>query len=153
MMAPEQEFSVSRVHINEVSPKMLEKAWAKLGKKVGHTNLSAYDFSIRGYRTAICSQTFHLISDEDKPRMVRAIRDALVPGGVAVVIEEDPFRISPTAPIETVALFIRAVARPLKHHGDLDAYFINDGFTKLEERAVSPIDSEHSMRLHLFMKT
>ncbi|MFH1785938.1 MAG: class I SAM-dependent methyltransferase [Candidatus Micrarchaeota archaeon] len=149
LLAPEQE--IQPVHINEVSPKMLEKAREKLGIDIRHTNMSAYDFSIGGFRTVVCSQTFHLISNDDKPRMVRAIKDALVTGGIAVVIEEDPFRISPVLPLD-IALFLDAIVRPLKHPGELIGHFITNGFTKLEERAVAPIDEFHSMRLHLFVK-
>ncbi|VVC03324.1 Uncharacterised protein [Candidatus Bilamarchaeum dharawalense] len=149
LMAPVQDSD--EVAINEISERMLAKAWAKLGKKVAHLNGSAYDFSLKGFRTVLCSQTFHLIKDEDKPRLVRAIHHALVPGGVAVVMEEDPFRISPTAPIESVALFIRAIAMPVSPQ-HLIGYFTANGFTKLQERAVAPIDEFHSMRLHLFEK-
>jgi ubiquinone/menaquinone biosynthesis C-methylase UbiE len=141
---------------NEISPRMLEIAQAKLrASGVDFTLNNAFDLpeSLRGrFRTVLCSQTFHLIADEDKQRLVRSIHEALVPGGIAVVMEEDPFRITPTTYIEPISLFLRAVVRPIRHRATLVAYFENNDFTKLEHRAVAPIDSEHSMRLHLFEK-
>ncbi len=154
LRTPVREQASSLIVANEISQKMLEKARAKLEgvQFIGH---SAYELpdTYRGrFATVICSQTFHLIADEDKPRLVRSIRDSLVPGGIAVVIEEDPFRISQTAPIEAVSLFLRAIVRPVKTR-TLIGYFEASGFVKLEERAVAPIDSEHAMRLHLFRKS
>ncbi len=148
-----QEQASSLIVANEISQKMLEKARAKLDG-VQFTGNSAYDLpdTYRGrFATVICSQTFHLISDEDKPRLVRSIKDSLAPGGIAVVIEEDPFRISQTAPIEAVSLFLRAIVRPIRPDALIGRFEVS-GFTKLEERAVAPIDSEHVMRLHLFRK-
>jgi SAM-dependent methyltransferase len=138
---------------NEISPKMLEQAKRKLSS-VELISHSAYELpdGCRGkFATVLCSQTFHIISDEDKPRLVRSIKESLVPGGIAVIIEEDPFKISQTPPIEAVSLFLRAIVRPVKAR-TLIGYFEANDFTKLEERAVAPIDSEHSMRLHLFRK-
>ena len=147
-----------QIHVNEISAKMLGIAECKLGRvpKVGFTDYSALDLPehLKGrFRTVLCSQTFHIISEEDKLRYVSAIREALVTGGHAIVMEEDPFRITPTPSIEPVSLFLRSVVAPIKHRGTLIAYFENNGFTRLEDRAVSPIDAEHSMRLHIFEKS
>jgi|GEM_PF-2988905 len=143
-------------YANEISPKMLAKAEAKLaGSDVAFTRESAYDLPedyAEKFSTVLCCQTFHLIPDEDKAKLVISMNEALEPGGVAVVIEEDPFTITPTPHIEPVSLFIRSVAAPIRYPATLIAYFENNGFTKLEDRAVAPIDSEHAMRLHLFMK-
>ncbi|MFH1520201.1 MAG: class I SAM-dependent methyltransferase [Candidatus Micrarchaeota archaeon] len=138
---------------NEISLKMLAKAKEKLGGDARYINESAYDFPGHYGRgnTVLVSQTFHLIKDEDKPRLVRGVFNSLSPGGIAVVMEEDRFMITPLLP-DAIRLFIGAIAEPLKHHGDLVGAFIANGFAKLENRAVSPIDSEHSMRLHLFQR-
>ncbi|MBU0532061.1 class I SAM-dependent methyltransferase [Candidatus Micrarchaeota archaeon] len=149
------EVSNGKIYANEISSKMLEKAREKLrGNGVTFTDYSAYALpdEYPCFRTVICSQTFHLIPDEDKVMMVRAIRNALAHGGIAVVMEEDPFRISPTPHIEPISLFIRSVAAPIKHRAKLSGLFTTNGFERLEERAVYPIDSEHVMRLHLFRK-
>ncbi len=138
---------------NEISPKMLERARAKLSG-VEFVSHSAYELPFgERFSTVLCSQTFHLIADEDKVRLVRSIHGSLLPGGIAIIIEEDPFRISQTEPIEAVSLFLRAIVRPIKHPGKLIGYFTTNGFVKLEDRAVVPIDSEHVMRLHLFRKS
>ncbi|MEW6036260.1 MAG: class I SAM-dependent methyltransferase [Candidatus Micrarchaeota archaeon] len=161
MLAPEPFFEQTdltyQIHANEISARMLARAEEKLQGigRVGFTDYNALrlpDHLSGRFNTVLCSQTFHLIADEDKPLLAKSIHDALVPGGVAVVMEEDPFRITPSAPIEAVSLFLRSVVRPIKHRGDLIGLFINLGMRRLEERAVAPIDSEHSMRLHLFQK-
>jgi len=83
---------------NEISPKMLEMAKEKLASRI--VTFSSYDAyampkNLRGkFNTVLCSQTFHVIADKDKPRMAKAILDALAPGGVAIVIEEDPFTLT-----------------------------------------------------------
>jgi SAM-dependent methyltransferase len=154
--SPVQTDLTYQIHANEVSHRMLENAERKLSGfgKVGFTDYSALTLPdhLKGkFSTVICSQTFHLIADEDKTRLVISIREALRPGGFAVIMEEDPFRITPTAPIEAVSLFLRSVVRPIKPDALIGRFEVN-GFTKLEERAVAPIDSEHSMRLHIFQK-
>ncbi len=137
---------------NEISPKMLGIAKQKL-QGVEFASHSAYDLPYgERFRTVLCSQTFHIIADEDKPRLVRSIHGALLPGGIAIIMEEDPFRISQTAPIEAVSLFLRAIVRPIKPQALIGLFEVTN-FEKLEERAVSPIDSEHSMRLHIFRKS
>lgn len=143
---------------NEISPKMLEKARKKLDRHngVAFTQHSAYDLpdELKGqFNTVLCSQTFHLISNEDKLRLVQSIREALTEDGIAVVIEEDPFKISSTPQIEPVSLFIRSVAEPIKRVDALIGMFEVNGFAKMEERAVHHIDQEHVMRLHMFMKS
>jgi SAM-dependent methyltransferase len=145
------------VHANEISSKMLEKAKEKLGayQKINFTGFDAYELpeDLCGkFRTALCSQTFHLIADKDKTRLVKSIHNALEPGGIAVIIEEDPFMVSPTQHIEGVSIFINSIASPIKHRGTLIAFFENNDFDRLEARAVWPIDDKHSMRLHLFQK-
>ncbi len=141
---------------NEISQKMLGFAREKLsGRGVGFLNHDAMGLpdEFRGrFATVLCSQTFHLISDEDKARLAISIREALAPGGMAVVMEEDPFRITQTPQIEPVSMFLRAVVRPIKYPEKLAAYFIHNGFTRLEETAAAPIDSEHVMRLHIFSR-
>lgn len=138
---------------NEISPKMLEIAKEKLAKKtVAFSSYDAYSMprNLRGkFNTVLCSQTFHVISDEDKPRMAKAIMDALAPGGVAIVIEEDPFTISQTESIGAVGMFLRAIVRPIDAvvlAGRIQAV----GLTQLDESATAPIDEHHIMRLHLF---
>ena len=104
------------------------------------------------FKTALCSQTFHLIADKDKTRLVKSLHKALEPGGIAVVIEEDPFVVSSTPYIEGVSIFISSVAAPIRHVEDFIGLFESMDFQKLEARAVWPIDEKHSMRLHLFQK-
>jgi SAM-dependent methyltransferase len=140
---------------NEISPKMLGRARAKLaGRDVGFLSGNAYELplELRGrFSTVLCAQTFHLISDDDKTRLVRSIRDALAPGGVAVVLEEDPFRITQTDYIEPLSLFLRAIVRPVKPDILIGRFEVG-GFSKIDETASAAIDSEHVMRLHLFSK-
>ncbi|MEW6749081.1 MAG: class I SAM-dependent methyltransferase [Candidatus Micrarchaeota archaeon] len=142
-------------HANEVSPKMLERAKAKLDRGgMAFSSHDAYRMPSRlmgGFNTVLCSQTFHIIADEDKPRMAHAIKDALAPGGVAIVIEEDPFLISQSDAIDAVGLFLRAIVRPVRMErlvGQIGAV----GLVRLNETATAPIDEHHIMRLHLFMK-
>ncbi len=139
---------------NEISERMLGKARMKLaGMGVGFISNNAYELpkELKGkFNTVLCAQTFHLVSDDDKTLLVRSMRDALAPGGIAIVLEEDPFRITQSVYIESLSLFLRAIVRPIKYQEKLWVYFTNDGFTKLEDSAVSPIDSEHAMRLHIF---
>jgi len=144
-------------HVNEISPKMLEKAKEKFEpyQKINFTGFDAYELpeDLHGrFRTALCSQTFHLIADKDKTRLVKSIHSSLEPGGIAVVMEEDPFMVSSTEHIEGVSIFINSIASPIKHIGDFIGRFESKGFDKLEARAVWPIDEKHSMRLHLFQK-
>jgi ubiquinone/menaquinone biosynthesis C-methylase UbiE len=140
---------------NEISPKMFGAAQKKLsGMDVGFANSDAMAMPQalgEKFTTVICSQTFHIIPDEDKARLAVSMRGALRPGGIAIVMEEDPFRITQTPQIEPVSLFLRAVVSPIKP-GMLAGMFEVKGFTRLEETACAPIDSEHSMRLHIFKK-
>ncbi|MFH0884427.1 MAG: class I SAM-dependent methyltransferase [Candidatus Micrarchaeota archaeon] len=140
---------------NEISPKMLDRARVKLaGRDIGFLSGNAYELpqEFRGkFSTVLCAQTFHLISDDDKTKLVRSIRDALAPGGVAVVLEEDPFRITQTEYIEPLSLFLRAIVRPVKPD-ILVGRFEVGGFLKIDETASAAIDSEHVMRLHLFSR-
>ncbi|MBD3209837.1 methyltransferase domain-containing protein, partial [Candidatus Micrarchaeota archaeon] len=103
--------------VNEISPRMLAKAEEKLQhRSVGYLQESAYELpkELREeFSTVVCSQTFHLIPDEDKVRLAVSIREALAPGGVAVVMEEDPFRITPTPQIEPISMFLRSVVSPI----------------------------------------
>ena len=142
------------VFANEISGKMLGTAKRKLRSLPDEAfmNGSAYDVPLEGMATVLCSQTFHLIPDEDKMRLVQAIHRSLRKGGTAIVMEEDPFRISPTPSIEEVSMFLRAVVKPIKHRGKLQGLFATNGFVNLEERAAFPIDPHHIMRLHLFQK-
>jgi SAM-dependent methyltransferase len=141
---------------NEISPKMSEKSKEKLkGMGVDFSGFDAHALppDLKGrFKTVLCSQTFHLIAEEDKTRLSKSIYDTLSPGGVAVVMEEDPFKISDTMSIEAVSLFLRSVAVPIKHHGTLLGYFANSGFQIIEETASAAIDEHHVMRLHLFLK-
>jgi SAM-dependent methyltransferase len=138
---------------NEISLKMLENAKEKL-VGVEFTSDNAYELAWeRKFNTVLCTQTFHLIPEDDKARLVKSINRALVSGGIAIIVEEDPFRISPTPSIEAVEIFIRAVSCPIKDPNYLVGSFEVNGFTKLEQRAVWPIDQWHTMRLHLFQKT
>ncbi|HSB47306.1 MAG TPA: methyltransferase domain-containing protein [Candidatus Bilamarchaeum sp.] len=146
-----------QIHMNEISPRMLEIAERKHGKipGAGFTDYSAYTIPehLKGrFRTVLCSQTFHIISEQDKPRMVESMRELLVPGGHAVVIEEDPFRITQTPSIEPVSMFLRSVVDPIKNPGKLIGYFVTHGFRRVDESAHSNIDSEHAMHLHIFQK-
>jgi len=138
---------------NEISGMMLAKARLKLaGRDVGFTSNNAYELpeGLNGkFNTVLCAQTFHLISDEDKGKLVRSMREALAPGGIAIVLEEDPFRITQSIYIDSLSLFLRAVVRPVKPD-ILVGRFEVGGLTKLEDSAASPIDSEHAMRLHIF---
>jgi len=140
---------------NEISKKMLERAKVKLAARdVGFLSGNAFELprEFRGrFNTVLCAQTFHLIADDDKAKLVRSIRDALSSGGVAVVLEEDPFRITQTDYIEPLSLFLRAIVRPIKAD-ILVGRFELEGLLKIEETASAAIDSEHVMRLHLFSK-
>ena len=142
-------------YANEISQRMLYIARGKLSNhRVVFTHHSAYDLPedmAGGFNTVLCSQTFHLIPEEDKMRLVKSIHRALADDGIAIVIEEDPFRISPTPQIEPVSLFLRSIVCPVKIR-TLIAYFETNGFTPLVETAVAPIDSEHAMHLHMFRK-
>jgi len=143
------------IFANEISGRMLAIAKGRLaGRGVGFLNSDATDIpgDFRGrFATVLCSQTFHLVSDEDKARLALSIREALMPGGKAIIMEEDPFRITQTPQIEPVSMFLRAVVRPIKERV-LAALFETNGFTRLEETAAAPIDSEHIMRLHIFAR-
>ncbi len=143
------------VTANEISVRMLGKAREKLSwYDVEYTNHDAYDLPLeRLYKTVLCSQTFHLINDEDKVRLVKAISRALESGGTAVIIEEDPFMISDSPYVGGMDMFLRAVACPIKHQGTLIAYFENDGFKYVEHSAHHAIDSKHSMWVHIFERT
>jgi SAM-dependent methyltransferase len=138
---------------NEISERMLGKARMKLaGMGVGFISNNAYELpkELKGkFNTVLCAQTFHLVSDDDKTMLVRSMRDALAPGGIAIVLEEDPFRITQSVYIDSLSLFLRAVVRPVKPD-ILVGRFEVGGLTKLEDSAISPIDSEHAMRLHIF---
>jgi ubiquinone/menaquinone biosynthesis C-methylase UbiE len=143
---------IGTAYANEISPRMLKIAKLKLAdSNVTFINSSAFDLRLEGMGSVLCSQTFHLIADEDKTKLVRAIHRSLADGGTAIVMEEEPFRISPTPSIEEVSLFLRAVACPIKADALIGRFEVN-GFTKLEQRASYPIDSEHIMRLHMFVK-
>ncbi len=141
---------------NEISTMMLAKARLKHSDgQVGFTSFNACelpDAYRRRFNTVISAQTFHLISDEDKTKLVRSMREALAPGGVAVVLEEDPFRITQSIYIESLSLFLRAVVNPIKYQEKLWVYFTNDGFIRLDDSATAPIDSEHAMRVHIFQQ-
>lgn len=145
------------VYANEISEKMREKAAQKLEgyQKIKFTNHDANDLPCHlagRFRSAMCTQTLHLVSDEDKIRIIKSMHKVLAPGGIALVVEEDPFRISPTAPIERVRLLISSIASPIRNRGDLIGLFKANGFERLEDRAVAPIDEHHVMRVYLFKK-
>jgi len=139
---------------NEISAKMLEIAQRKMpGDRVAFTRLNAMDLPVNWqFATVICSQTMHIISEEDKTRMVRSMHRVLSRGGVAIVIEEDPFLISPSSSIEGIELFLRAVAKPVTKSA-LIGYFESAGFRNTGHSATCPIDSKHVMGLHIFEKT
>ena len=141
------------VTANEISPKMLEKAKAKINVEFTSYNaLDLPDDERLKAMTVLCCQTFHLLTDDDKTALVRSMRGILYPGGKAIVVEEDPFRISETESIDQVSLFLRAVTQPIKHRGKLRGLFITNGFEHMEQRAAYPIDDDHIMRLHLFRR-
>jgi hypothetical protein len=148
------------IYVNEISDKMRGKAKDKLRQheRINFTSYNALSFSQNAttlrerFRTVLCSQTFHLMPDEDRFKIARSIYYSLCPGGIAIIIEEDPFRISPSPPIEPVALFIRSIACPIKNRGDLIGIIKGIGFKKLESRAIWPIDDKHVMRLHVFQR-
>ena len=140
-----------RIVANEISRRMRERAKEKLN--VTFTSHDALDLPREWrFKTVLCSQTFHLITDEDKSRLVQSMHKVLLPGGTAIVIEEDPFRITETEAIEGISMFLEPIVAPIKHRGTLIAYFEDGGFKHLEQRGVYPIDSEHVMRLHLFQR-
>jgi ubiquinone/menaquinone biosynthesis C-methylase UbiE len=139
---------------NEISPLMLEIAERKLERfSVALTSYNALSLPANWkFRTVLCSQTMHLLAEDDKKHFVRSIHDVLIPGGHAVVLEEDPFMVSPSESIDGVGLCIRAVACPMKTDALLGMFEVN-GFTYTEHRAAHAIDSEHIMRLHVFKKS
>jgi len=159
---PEDEdgFNTNRaywVYVNEVSPEMARISEAKLSdyQRINHTSYDGLELPAHlkgGFRTALCSQTFHLLPMADKARLARSLYNVLEPGGRAIVIEEDPFRVSPTPSIEPVSMLIRSIAVPVRNKGDLIGLFTNNGFEREEMRAVWPIDEHHSMRLYMFRK-
>ncbi len=139
---------------NDVSLKALGKAKKKLDSPfVEYTTHDAYAFPVEGlYRTVLCSQIFHIISDEDKARMVKAIHRTLEPGGTAVIIEEDPFVISDSPYIDGIDIFLRAVACPVNTDILIGRFEVN-GFRYLEHSAHHRIDSKHNMWVHIFERT
>ncbi|MBN1170433.1 class I SAM-dependent methyltransferase [Candidatus Micrarchaeota archaeon] len=140
-----------RIVANEISDKMAEQAKRK-HSEVEFTAHNALDLPWEAeFSTVLCSQTFHLISEEDKISLIRSIHRILAKNGIAIVIEEDPFRISETPSIEPVAMFLRAVAQPIKPR-TLCAQFETSGFKNLEISAQYPIDEHHVMKVHLFEK-
>jgi SAM-dependent methyltransferase len=148
-------------YANEISPRMLDIAKGKIiCDNVFFRKGSAFDLPKKWKRqmnTVLCAQTFHLISDDDKVRLVLSMREALAPGGIAIVMEEDPFKITSTPQIEPISMFLRAAVSKIKNIGTLIAYFENNGFTKLEDRAVQAImdkhgEHDHVMRLHVFRR-
>lgn len=147
----------SMAYLNEISPRMLDKAKDKL-QGAGSIRFTAYDaFSLpshlRGrFRSVLCSQTLHLISDKDKPRLVRSMFNALGMGGTAIVIEEDPFTVSPTPEIDGISVFIGSIASPISNPERIRGLFTPFGFQKIEAGASWPIDQHHAMRLHVFKK-
>lgn len=141
---------------NEISTRMLDRARAKLqGGWVGFTSFNALSppKEMNGrFATVLCSQTFHLISNSDKQELASAIHRVLAPGGIAMVIEEDPFRITKTDEIEEVRLVLSSVVDKMRNIGVLIALFEKAGFRHCIESAIAPIDDEHQMHLHLFEK-
>jgi len=139
---------------NEISKKMLEKAHSKMTEdQVAFTRLNALDLPVNWqFSTIFCAQTLHIISEEDKTRLVRSIHKALSPGGMAIVIEEDPFLVSPSSSIEGIELFLRAVVKPISQDSLIGRFEAN-GFRNTGQSATAPIDSKHVMRLHVFEKT
>ena len=148
------EMGLGSVVANEISPGMLEIARRKLhGYDIAYTTYNALGLPENWqFRTVLCSQTMHLLAEADKKLFVQSIHRALVPGGHAVVIEEDPFYVTPTPAIDGVGLFIRAVACPIKPRV-LIGHFETNGFEKMERRAAHPIDENHVMRVHIFQKS
>ncbi|MFH1685374.1 MAG: class I SAM-dependent methyltransferase [Candidatus Micrarchaeota archaeon] len=138
---------------NEISGKMLDKAYSKLPDDwVAFTMLNALELPVNWqFKTIFCSQTMHIISEEDKTRLVRSMHRTLSPGGMAIVIEEDPFLISPSSSIEGIELFLRAVAKPISQDSLIGRFEAN-GFRNTGISATSPIDSKHVMGLHIFEK-
>ncbi len=152
------------VTVNEISPSMLARAREKLAHfgriefishsaiRIGEDRYKLPETFERMFKTVLCSQTFHIMPDLEKIALAKAMYWSLEPGGIAVVMEEDPFYITATSAIDSVALRIRAIASPIENKSDLIGLFKVTGFKKMETRAVSPIDKYHSMRLHMFYK-
>ncbi len=152
------------VLINEVSRLSLEKARSKLKpyeRDLGvlFSNRSAYELPKEYYgrfRTVLSGQIFHLLREEDRLEMIRAMREMLEIGGMAIVIEEDPFRITNSASIsQFIRLYIESFASsPIQDKGDLIGLFTSNGFRlhALSERFSVPIDQFHRMRLYEFEK-
>jgi SAM-dependent methyltransferase len=128
---------------NEISPKM-----ASIGKKktkgfeIKHTSFNATELpeKLEGqFMTVICAQTFHLISKEDKMNLIKSIFRALKPGGYAIIIEEDNFRISPSFDIRGVGIPLRAVACPIDKKSDFISMF-----TRFEDKDGKIIGFEYT---------
>ncbi len=149
------------VVVNELSQAMLESAKLKLSSNplfpfIEFTNHSAYDMPSRYagvFRTTLCCQTFNLLQPDDKIRMINAIGRSLVPRGIAMVIEEDKFEITPTTDIEDVGFFLSAMSCPIGKDA-LIASFENNGFRHIRSTAEEPVDSRplHVMKCHIFLK-
>ncbi len=135
---------------NEISSRMRKISEAK--SSAIHTSHNAIDVPfISRFNTVLCSQTMHIVNDDDKAGIIRAIGRSLKSGGLAISIEEDPFRITETPSIEPISMFIRAVSCPVKPR-KLIALFETAEFKHLELSAQVPIDEHHNMKIHLFRK-
>ncbi|MFH2019776.1 MAG: class I SAM-dependent methyltransferase, partial [archaeon] len=141
---------------NDLSEKMLAKAKEKLGNgRVFFHNHDACCFPDEWegkFRTVLLSQTLNLLTEEDKIRLITSVKKVMDDGGKVIVIEEDPFGVTQTDAIQSVAMFIRGVGEPFANPGELIGLFRPLGFTRYPEHAVAEIDGNHNMKVYIFMK-
>ncbi|MBU0591263.1 class I SAM-dependent methyltransferase [Candidatus Micrarchaeota archaeon] len=140
---------------NDLSEKMLAKAKEKLGNgRVFFHNHDACCFPDEWegkFRTVLLSQTLNLLTDEDKIRLITSVKKVMDDGGKVIVIEEDPFGVTQTDAIQSVAMFIRGVGEPITP-SELNAFFVTSGFTRYPEHAVAEIDGNHNMKVYIFTR-
>jgi SAM-dependent methyltransferase len=154
------------VWANEISSEMSKKGKEKLkGHEIKHTSFNATELpeELEGkFMTVVCAQTFHLISLADKINLIKSIYRALKPGGYAIIVEEENFRISPNFDIRGVGIPLRAVACPVERKSDFISMF-----TRFEDKDGKPIGFKytgigskmnvdkkpgHTMRSYIFRK-
>jgi len=161
------ELAEYKVMINDISDKMLAIARENLKayKNVFYGNFSATRLpeELEGrFMTVMVSQFLHLPSMKDKMNIIKSIYRALKPGGVAVIVEEEEFKISKGLSIDKISLRLRAVACPIKNKSELVSMFTRFedrdgtliGFEFMEIGAKWPVDKQpkHVMRSYLFRK-
>ncbi len=176
----EGKYGGSLVYVNDLSGNMIERAKERLKplepgllceiEKLSWGNAfpimyKTYSFrrlhsSLKGkFGTVLVSQTFHIVTPEDKKRLAKAIDWVLAPGGRVVLIEEFAWRARthPSQAPSTILKFIDSIATPLKRKSDLISIFKNLEGQEYEmvARSIEPIDKvnqDHEMTITILRK-